>query len=178
MTYATPEELRARLRALGPASRTAADLDDDKLDDAIEDAAAEIDAALTSRYQLPTDPEAQLPRLVKALTIDVAAYLSTLTARGSSDMSKDDPVALRYARAQKLLESVASGSMRLPLPPAVSGSGDAYAVDTVPALNLAGDVAAPTYDGGEPAGWPGGPAAYLGLSRRNPTDVTIFMGGA
>lgn len=114
MVYCTVEEVRgvlARdvLEAIGTAATL---LDADILDYQITSAAAEVDGRLGGRYKVPFPDPA--PALVKSLTVDVAAYLATLTYRQSVDLEPTDPVALRYARAQALFKGIADGSVDLP----------------------------------------------------------------
>lgn len=166
--YVSPDDLRTRLVALGPSTRTAAALDEDQLKAAVSDAQIEVDLALSGRYQPPGDP---VPSAVASLTVQVAIYLATLAARGSSDLADQDPVALRYKRVRAMLDAIAAGKVDVPglePPEDEDGTTSAYGIDTVPAMGLGQDVAAPTYDGQPPEGWPGGPPATG--TRRAPGD--------
>lgn len=102
--------LRDSSKALGTAGVL---LDVDIIEYQIEAAQAEVDGRLAGRYKVPFD--APVPALAKALTIDVAAYLSTLTYRQSKDFSVDDPVRLRYQRALDMLKDIAAGNIDLPV---------------------------------------------------------------
>lgn len=89
---------------------TAAWLSDNEIEEAIEDAATEINGRLAPRYDLPFET---IPPLVETLNRDIAAYLATLTYRRGTPIPDSDPVALRYDRAQKLLTSAAKGDLQL-----------------------------------------------------------------
>ncbi len=114
VAYATVDEVKGVLaRDVADATGTAATLfNPDMVDYHIASAQAEIDARLAGRYVVPFP--APVPSLIKALTVDVAAYLATLTYRQSVDVSADDPVRLRYQRAQDMFKAIADGSMDLP----------------------------------------------------------------
>lgn len=86
-------------------------LDVDVIDYHIGAAQAEVDGRLAGRYLVPFTT---VPALVKVLTVDVAAYLATLTYRQSKDLAIDDPVRLRYQRALDMLKELATGTMDLP----------------------------------------------------------------
>lgn len=109
MAYCEADDVR---EALAPEDQwdspaTAAVLEDDQINDAISEAAAEIDARVSGA------PFTDTPRLIFALTRDIAAYLATLTHRKGTQLPVDHPVALRYARAQKLLDKAAAGQVDL-----------------------------------------------------------------
>lgn len=134
MPYCTADEVRGVLaRDVLDLVGTAGSLADvDLLDYHVGAAQAEVDARLANRYVTPfTDPA---PALVKSLTVDVAAYLATLTYRQSVDLEPTDPVALRYARAQDLFKGIANGSVDLP-GAQVPGDGGASSSGTVTVRN-------------------------------------------
>lgn len=120
--YAVADDVRAVVaRSVSSTAGTAASsLGDAVLAAALDSAQAEVDARLAGRYQVPFFPGA-VPSLVVSLTVDVAAYLATLTFRESTDLSVDDPIRLRYARAQELLRQLGSGELDLP---GVTSGGD------------------------------------------------------
>jgi phage gp36-like protein len=120
--YAVADDVRAVVaRAVSSTAGTAAaSLGDAVLAAALDSAQAEVDARLAGRYQVPFIP-GSVPALVVSLTVDVAAYLATLTFRESTDLSVDDPIRLRYTRAQELLRQLGSGELDLP---GVAAGGD------------------------------------------------------
>lgn len=97
----------SREAALG----TAASLSNGEIGEAIEEAAAEINARIASRYSLPFS--APVPSLLEKLNRDIAAFLATLVYRRNAPLPAEDPVRLRYARAQALLDRVARGEVEL-----------------------------------------------------------------
>jgi phage gp36-like protein len=121
--YATPDDVRAvvaRSTSAG-AGTSASALSDPVLIEALASAEAEVDARLASRYGVPF-ADVAVPALVRSLTVDVAAYLATLTFRESTDLGQDDPIRLRFARAQDLLGQLAKGDLDLPGVTADDGS--------------------------------------------------------
>lgn len=109
--------VQAVRRALAPGGSedatlgTAASLADQDLYRAIGEAAAEINSKLSARYSLPfTDPT---PPLLEALNRDIAAFLATLVYRRNQPLPAEDPVRLRYQRAQALLDRLADGRAEL-----------------------------------------------------------------
>lgn len=112
--YCTADDVRGVLARFieKPAGTAGVERDADILAYQISAAQAEVDARLAGRYQVPF---VTVPALVKSLTVDVAAYLATLTYRQSKDLAIDDPVRLRYQRALDMLKELAGGSMDLPI---------------------------------------------------------------
>lgn len=109
MAYTDPDTVRVALTPGGDGADvgTAAFLDDSDLLMAIADASDEVNATLAGRYTVPfADPA---PDLIKTITTAIAAYLATLTARGGDPIDRQDPVALRNARAVRLLGQLQSG---------------------------------------------------------------------
>lgn len=82
------------------------------LDAALDDADSEIDAYLRGRYTLPLSP---VPRLIVRIAGDIARY-RLWSAQASEE------VRARYEDARRVLESIASGKVRLGAAP-VSPSG-------------------------------------------------------
>lgn len=110
--YATAEDVRTVLaRDPGKRQGTAAVMDDNEINVNILDAESEINARLRGRYSIPF--EAPVPLLVHNIAVDFGAYLATLTYRQGRDLEATDPVVLRYARAYKLLCSIADGQADL-----------------------------------------------------------------
>jgi phage gp36-like protein len=91
---------------------TAASLSDDEIEQAISEAAAEVDAKLAARY---TVPFTNVPAIVTTITRDVSAYLAMLVFRGGDPIDPNDPVQLRYNRAQANLIQIQTGKTELPV---------------------------------------------------------------
>lgn len=134
MSYATPDQVRGVL-TLDPEAPlgTAAELGDPALTEHISAAAAEVDASLCARYQVPFDPT---PRLVGDITVAIAAYLATLTYRRTVDLTEKDPVYLRYQWAKELLAKLQSGELDLPEENGIEPSSQRgqHVVNTVPSM--------------------------------------------
>lgn len=121
MPYATPDDVRGVL-APDPTlpNGTPGELSDATLDERIAAASAQVDSALTARYTVPfLDPA---PRLVKDITVAIAAWLAALTYRRSVDITATDPLTLRYQWALGLLGALAKGDADLP--PSGNDPGD------------------------------------------------------
>lgn len=140
-SYATPDNVRA---ALAPASQftapgTAASLDDPTIQVAIDEAQAQVDSTLAGRYHTPFDKNPDgttpshpypdgtthpVPFEIFQVTRDIAAYLATLVARQGKDMTPNEPVARRYARAvgtsqqPGMLDRLRDGDITLNVDPA------------------------------------------------------------
>jgi phage gp36-like protein len=109
MPYTDVDDLRLALNPGGVQdASTASDLSDDELADAILEAQAEVDARLSGRYTVPF-PDGDVPAAVKIVTRDLAAYEATLRHRRFQPLADDHPVALRHARADKLLTALSKG---------------------------------------------------------------------
>lgn len=118
--YCTPDEVRHVLAAGADeidTAETAASLGDSALAGAIEDAQNEVDGKLAARYSGIPFVAADVPPIVKSITMNIAAYLATLTFRRTLDMTDQDPVSLRYARAEANLTAIVKGQMDLPVSP-------------------------------------------------------------
>lgn len=89
-------------------NETPADLDIDQIRFAIADADSQINLALKRRYVIPF-VDGSVPALVKSLSVSIASYLSLLTFRGSNPVAADDPLALRYDRARRMLDAIQNG---------------------------------------------------------------------
>lgn len=120
--YTTVEALRFTLAQGGDTSDpgTAASMGDEDLEDAIADAQAEVDA----RVGGAEFPAGEVPSLVANVTRDVAAYLATLTFRKGDPLDPNDPVRLRYQRAQGILADIGRGKIELSGEP--DPEGDAF----------------------------------------------------
>ena len=87
---------------------TPAELDLDQIRDAIADAETQINLALKRRYVIPFTV-GSVPSSIRYLTINIASYLSLLTFRGAAPVSADDPLAIRYDRARRMLDAIQTG---------------------------------------------------------------------
>lgn len=130
MAYSLPDDIRNVLAPgvfppeppdPAPKTNTAADLSDEQLQVAIDQAGQTIDAYIGNYYATPVaateaDP-AVYPEPIKTWSVNIAAYLATLTYRRSKDLSQQDPVALRYGLTMQQLNGVNSGKLTLPIPP-------------------------------------------------------------
>lgn len=111
MSYCLPADVRLVLSPDGTSDPSnASAVDDTGLQPACDDATAEVNARLAVRYSVPFNP---VPEVVVKLTTDIAAYLATLLVYGGMEIAATHPVALRYARAQKLLEALSAGKATL-----------------------------------------------------------------
>jgi phage gp36-like protein len=134
MAYSTLGKLRSALAPgtftdpqSGPPTTltdTAADLPDDQLQDALDEASSIVDAALSSRYTVPV-AGSPTPHPIDYWARAIAAYLATCTYRGSLDFSNEDPVYRRYLVATGALDSVAKGTYTLSIPSNVGANAPA-----------------------------------------------------
>jgi hypothetical protein len=136
--FVSVDELRSYLsNAGGAGSRTAAELDDDRLAVKLEEATAEVVGRLSSAYAIA---DGITPPLVRTIVLGIAAYLSTLEYYGSQPLEDRDPVNLAYQRAQGLLERIATGKLTIEgVTPVGGGSttGEAAIYQGGPAVGLA-----------------------------------------
>ncbi|MCL4514146.1 MAG: DUF1320 domain-containing protein [Firmicutes bacterium] len=84
-------------------------IDQTKVDDAMIDAANEIDSYCRSRYPVPFNP---VPGIIKKLALDIALY-NLFSRRGFEEGSPDKIIADRYKAAIELLEKIARGLVSL-----------------------------------------------------------------
>lgn len=127
--YTTVEDLRGALAPAGtPDGSTAAALIDAQLLDVVTEVSLEIDASLRDRYQVPFTV-GQVPPLVVKVTRDIAAFEATLIHRRGVSIGPDEPIRLRYKRAQDLLDKLQAGKVDLqtPAPPSGTGGDPGYA---------------------------------------------------
>lgn len=130
MAYSSEQDVIAVLIGRRDESRneTPADLDVDQIRFAIADADAQINLALKRRYVVPFDV-GSVPDLVKSLSISIASYLALLTFRGAAPITDGDPLALRYDRARRMLDSIMNN--RVDVDGAVENIS---AIDAIPAV--------------------------------------------
>jgi phage gp36-like protein len=121
--YTTPAKVRQALvpSATGtlPSSptNTAADFTDTQLQDAIDEASAQIDSYIGRFYTTPVaQVEGVTPDPISFWARNIAAYNATLSYRGSQDFTDDDPIARRWRATMEALQMVALGKAELNLP--------------------------------------------------------------
>jgi phage gp36-like protein len=116
MAYSEAEDVRKLIlngRRAEFRNETPNELDNDQIEFAIKDADAQIDLALARRYALPLEV---VPPVIEVLSINIAAYLATLTFRGSTPLSDSDPAVLRYERSRRTLGDIANGRVDIDAP--------------------------------------------------------------
>jgi len=107
MVYASAQDLVERhgpdaVIVLGDADDAA------KVDQALDDASAEIDGYLEPRYELPLS---SVPQLLVRLCVDIAFY--RLASMVAAVPTADDDRRLRYQDAVSVLRRIRSGEVRL-----------------------------------------------------------------
>ncbi|MGH3503713.1 MAG: phage protein Gp36 family protein [Nocardioidaceae bacterium] len=126
MPYSTAAQVRQALVPTSDGSvpevptHTAADYSSAQLEQAVTEADAMIDDHLRRRYQVPV-AQTPVPAPLPFWSRDIAAYLATLSFRGSLDFTDNDPIYRRYSIALNALKAVMKGDMALDLPPAEGG---------------------------------------------------------
>lgn len=80
------------------------------LENALDEASAEVEGYLAQRYALPL---AVVPRLLKGLCCDIARYRLS-----GAEVVETDPVRTRYRDAVRTLEAIGAGKLALGLDPA------------------------------------------------------------
>lgn len=112
MIYCSVTDVRNALVQDGQTTgtNTAADMDDQTIQDAIAEASTIVDTYVGGPYA-PTD---SVPDMVTYWTRDVAAFLATCTWRKSKDFQPLDPVLLRYQQALGRLAGVFAGTTAMP----------------------------------------------------------------
>lgn len=80
-----------------------------RVEQAIADAEAEINAYAQKQYPVPFNP---VPEIIRKLAVDIAIY-NLFSRRGFSEESGDKIVQDRYKAAVKLLENLARGVVQL-----------------------------------------------------------------
>ena len=114
MAYCSANDVRRALTGSATAgilpSNTAADLDDEALEDSANEASAIVDSYIDGPYDTTIET---IPPVVSFWTRDIAAYYATLVWRRSKAPVPNDPVILRYDNAMKMLEGVAAGTITI-----------------------------------------------------------------
>jgi len=111
--YCTIEDIKrqipeATLRTLTDDEGTG-EVNISRVEQAIADAGAEIDAYLQTQYKVPLSP---VPEIVRKMAVDIAVY-NLFSRRGFAEDSGDKVVQDRYKAAVRLLENIARGVVRL-----------------------------------------------------------------
>lgn len=129
--YAKESDVQQELsRDLGTVEGNAASLSEKVIRENLERAGAQIDARLATTYTTPFNP---VPRLIRDIAVDFAAYYCSLIFRENRDFETDlHPVLLRYRRADSLLTQIATGRATIPPDGVEPGTGvGARVVQTV-----------------------------------------------
>jgi phage gp36-like protein len=113
--YVRPAEVQLILaRSQDEFASTAASLSTPQLEEAIKGAEAEVNSRLAVQYVVPFAETPATPPLVSQITRDIAAFLADLNYRQDTDYTSDnEPMLLRYRRAQELLGMLVDGSVVL-----------------------------------------------------------------
>lgn len=144
MSYSTIAEVKLALAPFDAPTPTnsAADLPDDQIQDAIDQADSIIDSMIGGFYVVPvastgseiivTDPPTDetiliFPHPIDWFSRDVAAYLATLSYMERQDITATDPIQLRYNIAWGLLVKIQAGKATLQIPALPSGDPGAMA---------------------------------------------------
>lgn len=110
--YTTVALVRAvAVRDPNNTAATLASLSDDQIQEAVNDAAAQVDSALG--FTFPTPFAVPVPAQIALITRDIAVYLADWTYRQFKDYAPGNPLLLRYQRATALLEGLRSGKAKL-----------------------------------------------------------------
>lgn len=120
--YAKESDVQQVLaRDLGSVEGNAASLNEEVIQEQLERAGAQIDARLATTYTTPFDP---VPRLIRDIAVDVAAYYCGLIFRENRDFETDlHPLLVRYRHADAMLASLATGSAVIPPDGVEPGTG-------------------------------------------------------
>lgn len=120
--YAQPSDVQQELaRDLGTLEGNAASLNEEVIRENLERAGALIDAKLATSYTTPFDP---VPRLIRDVAVDIAAYYCALIFRENRDFETDlNPLLLRYRQADALLTELATGAATIPPDGVEPGTG-------------------------------------------------------
>ncbi len=128
--YATQQDLIDRfgleelVRLTNPAARAATTVNAQRLDQALADAKAEIDARLAGRYALPLPSK---PEILTRLACDLARYFLF----DGSNQRPTEQAQKRYDDAIAYLNKLATGAINLSLaqdqtPPPVAGAAPSF----------------------------------------------------
>lgn len=108
-TWVPLDEFKEALASAGGAgSRTAAELEDDRLQAHLNQAATVV-AGRLNRYTIALDGDGKPVDLIQTIVVGIAGYTATLEYFGSQPLEPTDPVNLRYQYALGLLKQLADG---------------------------------------------------------------------
>lgn len=133
--YTTADEVRLVLtRNLEQTKGNAAGLENATIEENIDSACQRINGKLSMRYLVPfVEP---VPKLIRDIARDIAAFLSDLTYREIRDYESNlNPVYLRYTESLKLLDQLSKGELVVPGDPAPPDPSDQSGMDAVAVLN-------------------------------------------
>lgn len=134
--YTTADEVRLVLtRSLEQTKGNAAGLEDATIEENIESACQRINGKLSMHYAVPfTEP---VPKLIRDIARDIAAFLSDLTFREIRDYESNlNPVYLRYTESLKMLDQLAKGELVVPGDPATPDPSGQSGMDAVAVINV------------------------------------------
>jgi phage gp36-like protein len=130
--YATTSDLRLVLDSTDAGTGTAAQLTDTQLTLALEAASARFSTYAGMVYD-GSSALAVPPVMAKTLTLDLASWWATTYYLKQKDMPATHPVALRYAAAMGVLESIRKGEIQPGVgPPGAPGSDAGHVINRIP----------------------------------------------
>jgi phage gp36-like protein len=110
--YASVSDLRQVLNSTDAGTGTASQLTDYQLTLALQSASDRISVYTGAIFDSST-PQAIPPGMFGDLALDIAAFLATARYMKMKAMGADHPVRVAYAEAQKMLDAVRDGKIRL-----------------------------------------------------------------
>ena len=157
--YCLPSDVRANVAGTDAGTGTCAQLSDQQLNAAIQQASAKVSAYVGTSYTVDAaDPTVTVPDLVFTIAVQLATFYATLTYRKGKDLSQYDPVVLGAAEANRTLQDIVTGKIEVsPSAPADPVDKPGYTRNTIPRIFTWADSGTePNGRGGiEPAGAPG-----------------------
>jgi len=124
--YADVSDLRLVLDSTDAGTGTAAQLPDDQLTLALQEASDRVSLYTGSVY----DP-ASVPSIIRSLTLDLAAWWAWTYYSKSKEMGPNHPVVLRYTEAKNVLESIRKGEISIDVG-GVEAAATAHVINTIP----------------------------------------------
>jgi len=108
--YCLPADIRSNVAGTDAGTGTCAQLTDDQLSAAIQQASAKVSAYVGTSYVVDAaDPVVVVPDLVRTCTIQIGTFYATCVYRKNKDFSQFDPVLLSYNDAISTLRDIAAG---------------------------------------------------------------------
>lgn len=157
--YCDAEEVRKLARGAGNDNKgTAAELSDDQILLAIEQASGVISSYVGTDYEVDQYNDAVVvPQLVKSLALDLSLYYATLMYRKGKSLDEFDPVYLRYRAAVAIFQDLISGKIQAdPKKPGHAASVTSRVINTVPGVFTTRDSGTRISNGEvRPEGWYG-----------------------